>query len=374
MTNSFPKPLAGRTILDLSLFYPGPSATLMLANFGARVIKVEPVKGDPIRYVFPAAYKHLNRGKEQAALNLTDPEDRALFFAMVEKADAVVEGFRPGVMDKLGIGHDALMKINPQIVMTSISGFGANGPYAHHPAHDMSVLGLAGYFSLPSQIDGEIKRPNIRLADVLSAQTAAFATVMAILEADKTKKGQHVDTSLFDATAAFVLPSLLENPTANEAPENHPLVMADSTMYGCADGKKIAMATLEDKFWLNFVDAAAPEDSPLRDERYATRKGRDSDKQGLTDLLTELFQTRTRDEWVAFLKNVETAVTPIWRGDEFLQDEQQIARRASATVGEDGPRYALYPAVINGVREEPVNPVGKTGRDNEALKKEFVGE
>lgn len=373
MTNaSFPQPLAGRLILDMSLLYPGPSASLMLASFGARVIKIEPPMGDPLRKIFPPVYGQLNRDKELAVLDLSKPEDQKLFAAMAAKADAVIEGFRPGVMDRLGAGFDRLTKLNPKLVMTSISGYGATGPYAHHPAHDMSVMAVAGYFSMPSQLSNEITRPNIRLTDVLAAQSAAFATVMAILEADRTGAGQHVDTSLFDATAAFSLQALLASPTPDAPAEAHPQVMADSTIYECACGGHVAIATLEDKFWKNFAAAAAPEDHPVRSEAYAGRRGRDKDKHGLAALLKELFKTRSRDEWVDLLKEADTAVAPVWRGSEFLSDPHCEARGAAAPVSGGDLQYSLFPAAINGQRERPQRPAPRGNGTREDLELEFL--
>lgn len=369
---AFPQPLAGRLILDMSLLYPGPNASLMLANFGARVIKIEPPMGDPMRLLYPTVYEQLNRDKELAVLDLSKPEDQQLFAAMAAKADAVIEGFRPGVMDRLGAGFGRLTKINPKLVMTSVSGYGATGPYADHPAHDMSVMAVAGFFSMPAQLSNEITRPNIRLTDVLAAQSAAFATVMAILEADRTGKGQHVDTSMFDSTAAFSLQALLAAPAPDAPAEAHQQVMADSTIYKCACGGHVAIATLEDKFWKSFVDAAVPEGHALRGEDFAKRRGRDKDKPALAALLEALFLTRSRDEWIGLLKNVETAITPVWRGGEFLSDPHAEARGAAAAIEDGDVLYSLFPAVINGERERPRTPAPAKEGSREALAQEFL--
>jgi crotonobetainyl-CoA:carnitine CoA-transferase CaiB-like acyl-CoA transferase len=369
---SFPQPLSGRLILDMSLLYPGPSASQMLASFGARVIKIEPSMGDPLRLIYPPVYEQLNRDKELAVLDLSKPEDQKLFASMAAKADAVIEGFRPGVMDRLGAGFNRLTKLNPKLVMTSISGYGATGPYADHPAHDMSVMAVAGYFSMPAQLSDEITRPNIRLTDVLAAQSAAYATVMAILEADRTGKGVHVDTSLFDATAAFSLQALLASRAPDAPAEAHPQVMADSTIYECACGGHVAIATLEDKFWNNFVAAATPAGHALRSEELANRRGRDKDKHALAALLTELFETRSRDEWIALLTDAETAVTPVWRGSEFLSDPHAEARGAAAAIGDGDALYSLFPALFNGQRECPKSAAPGREGSREELTKEFL--
>ncbi|WP_407495797.1 CaiB/BaiF CoA transferase family protein [Pseudooceanicola sp. MF1-13] len=354
--SGFPKPLAGKRVIDLSLLYPGPATAATLRTFGAEVIKVEPPKGDPTARLFPETYRQLNRGKQIVTLDLKSDEGKAELAQLVAEADVLVESFRPGVLTRLGIGPDWLHAHQPRLVIVSISGFGATGPYRHQPAHDLSVLGVAGYFGLPSELDPKIVRPNIRLADALTVNAASLAAFAAIVEADRTGKGQIVDTSIFDATAAACLTMSLSRGDPDAAPVAQRQVMADSAIYACRDGKHMAIATLEDHFWAEFLRLATEEDHPLRSERFATRRGRDGNKVDVAALLTELFAGRDREDWILIFGSGRVPVVPVWEGGEALQDDHLKRRGAVAQwgQGEEAFSYPSFPAVFNGVRDHDV--------------------
>lgn len=352
----FPQPLAGKRVVDLSLLYPGPATAATLATFGARVTKVEPPDGDPTERLFPETYRMLNRGKTILRLDLKTDEGRSALAKLVATADILVESYRPGVLARLGIGTDWLHAIQPRLVILSISGYGATGPYKHHPAHDMTVLGVAGYFSAPSQLDGAISRPNIRLADALTVNAASLAAFVALAEAERTGEGQVVDTSIFDATAASCLMMALTKGHLDAAPEEQSQVMADSALYPCRDGRLMAIATLEDHLWREFLRLATPEDHPLRHTRFASRGGRDACKHALAALLGDLFASRDRDDWLLIFAAGTAPVTPVWQGEEILHDSQIAARGSIATFQDQGTtaRYPSFPAVFNGYRDGDV--------------------
>ena len=349
----FPQPLKGKRVVDLSQLYPGPATAATLATFGASVVKVEPPQGDAAERMFPGTYRILNRGKEIVKLDLKSDAGRDALAGLVAEADIVVESFRPGVLDRLGIGTAWLHGIQPKLVILSISGYGATGPYKHHPAHDMTVLAAAGYYTAPSQLDGAITRPNIRLADALTVNAASRAAFVALAEAERTGEGQIVDTSIFDATAASTLLMARSKDGLDIAPAEQPQVMADSTMYPCRDGKLIAIATLENHLWAEFVRLATSGDHPLRAECFATRQGRDADKARLAGLLADLFATRDREDWQLIFAAGNVPVMPVWQGTEIFDDPQIAARGAIArTNGSEPPvAYPSFPALFNGARE-----------------------
>lgn len=361
---TLPTPLKGKTVLDLSALVPGPYCSSLLQAFGATVVKVETPAGDPLRKMNPVMFKMLNRGKKSISVDLKNPEDHTRLTRLIAKSDGLIEGFRPGVVDRLGLGYDTLSADNPALVMCSLSGFGLDGPYRDHAAHDINILGLAGYFSVPSQIDGAMTRPNIRLADFIPGQTGAMSIAMALIAADQTGQGSHIDCSMFDCTANWSLPFLLATRGRNpQTPADYPHVMADSALYETRDGRHLTLGTLEDKFWNNLAPVLGQVEPALADPKWADRRGRDGDKQTLHDLLTACFKARDLADWQAALADVDTAWGPVYTGDEVLSDPHLQAR---GLVDADAATCA-YPALFSGARPEFSDAVPDLGQDNEAL-------
>ena len=356
------KPMAGCRVLDLSMLLPGPYCTWQLANFGAQVIKVEPPSGDPVRRMNPAMFAMLNRGKHSVVLDFKQASDRESFLDMVAHADIVLEGFRPGTLERLGLSVQKLMAVRPQLVVGSISGFGWTGPYRDHPGHDIGFLSLSGYFAVPSQLDHQLTRPQVRLADLAAGQSAALALTMAWIQAQKTGQGTHVDASIFDATMAWTAPMMLST-QPDQTPEQLPHVMADSALYRTADGRHLCIATLEDKFWMNFVSAVQDLAPALNDPRWHTRAGRDQHKRALAETLTQVVATQPLATWIDRLALVDTAVEPVYIGREALDDPHAKARGFFNEHGEDGLPEMAFPALFSGQRLQSTGTVPTLGQD-----------
>lgn len=356
------KPLSGCRVLDLSMLLPGPYCTWQLASFGAEVIKIEPPAGDPVRHMNPAMFAMLNRGKHSVVLDFKQADDRESFLSMVAHADIVVEGFRPGTLDRLGLSVQKLMEIQPKLVVGSISGFGWSGPYRDHPGHDIGFLSLAGYFAVPSQLDHQLVRPQVRLADLAAGQSAALALTMAWMQAQKTGQGSHVDASIFDATMAWTAPMMLST-QPDQTPEQLPHVMADSALYRTADGRHLCIATLEDKFWINFVNAVQDLAPALSDPRWQTRAGRDLHKLALTAALTQAIASQPLHVWMTRLAQVDTAVAPVYTGREALDDPQARARGFFEERGTDGLPEIHYPALFSGQKLQHIGNVPTLGQN-----------
>ena len=248
----------GFRVLDLSLFLPGPMLTQVLADHGADVIKVEPPTGEPVRtvgYVEGGAttwFRNTHRGKRSVALNLKDPDDHATFLDLCRGADVVIEAFRPGVVDRLGIGPNAIAAINPRVVYCSISAFGQSGPEARRPAHDLSIEAIAGVVSLNLGRDGHPVNPHMPVADLAGSLTALSAVLMALLRRERTGRGDVVDISMQDAVMAW-----LPNVVGPVFAEDRPPVIADErsfggyaffAIYGTADGRHLTLGGVEPKF------------------------------------------------------------------------------------------------------------------------------
>lgn len=356
------KPMAGCRVLDLSLLLPGPYCTWQLASYGAEVIKVEPPAGDPARRMNPALFALYNRGKHSVALDFKQSADRDAFLKMVASADMVVEGFRPGTLDRLGLGVGQMLAAQPRLVVGSISGFGWTGPDRDHPGHDIGFLAQAGYFAVPSQLRPQLTRPQVRLADLAAGQSAALALTMAWVQAQKTGKGCHVDASIFDATQGWTAPMMLST-QPGLAPAEYAHVMADSALYATADGRHLCIATLEDKFWQNFAAAVQDLAPALGDARWQTRRGRDEHKLALAAALEQAIASQPLATWMERLANVDTAVAPVHVGREALHDPQARARGFFTENAGDGQPLLRFPALFDGRHLADGGAVPALGQD-----------
>ncbi len=374
----FPRPLAGKTVIDLSLLFPGPYCTAQLAAFGARVIKVEPTgHGDPMRDFSPGMFEEINRNKESVTIHLKTEPGRLLLRELVSKADAVIDGFRPGVMARLGLDYEALKETHPALVYCAVSGFGLDGPYRDKPGHDLGFLALAGYYSVPSQIDSVKSRPNVRLADIIGGQIAAYATSMALWEAQASGRGRLVDVSLFDSVASMVLPMMFASPGFETGDvQRMPHVMADSDLYETADGRFLALTTFEDKLWRRFADAVADRSPALADPRFATRAGRNLAKREIGALLKPLFRQQSLAQWSDLLNAADTGWSPVYEKDELLSDPHLRARGFLVTApdrpGDDAPiRYSLFPAKFDAMHEPVPSRAPLLGANTDAVLREL---
>jgi crotonobetainyl-CoA:carnitine CoA-transferase CaiB-like acyl-CoA transferase len=340
-------PLDGVVVLDLSRLLPGPYATQVLADLGARVIKVEePRGGDYLRYTPPLVGDHsamflaLNRGKQSVALDLKLPADVETFKALVKCCHVVVESFRPGVMDKLGVGYPALKAVNPRVVMCSISGYGQQGPDAHRAGHDLNYMARAGVLGYGAPGN----QPAVQVADIGGGSLWALVHVLAALRAaERDGVGSHLDVSMTDGAWSFLTMSLAGATAAQE-----PLKPAADTLNGgvpcyrsyvSSDGVTVAVGALEPKFWS--VLCAALERPDLEDT------GLDSGPQGQKTVkeLARIFRSRTAAEWRVFLDRVdccvEVANAP---GTAHLEDRTLKGRGLMVRVKQPGSGEVELPA------------------------------
>ncbi|MEU0313859.1 CoA transferase [Nocardioides sp. NPDC006273] len=287
--------LSGRRIIDCSALIPGPYATVLLADLGADVLKVERPQGDLSRFN-DRRFSAFNRNKRSVVLDLKTATGRDAFLDLARTADAVVEGFRPGVMDRLGLGWDVLRRVNPGLVMCSISGFGQDGPYAHKPGHDLNFLGLSGFFGVPARADGLVTRPGVRVADLIGGLYAALSLSVALASVERTGVGQHLDVSLTDATAACFAPFTLALPEAAPATSGE-LVMGDNDVFDTQDGGRLVLAAFEDTSWRLFRTSLAEEFPELRTDEYDDRLTRTRHADAVGALLRTVFQQRPLVWW-----------------------------------------------------------------------------
>lgn len=345
MSAAAPTCLRGQVVLDLGQLHPGPHTAMLLQQLGATVIKVErPGSGDSGRALGPDTFAKYNRGKLSIALDLKDAADRATLLALARRSQALIEGFRPGVMDRLGVGWDALRAANPGLVLCSISGFGQSGPYAQRPGHDLNYLALSGYWAVPSQVQDHTGRPNVRLSDYCGSMYAALSLVVAMMTARVTGQGQHLDVSLHDAMTAWTIPgvdTMVRKTGTDIGRMGH--VMPDNDLFATADGRHIALGILEEKFWQNLRDLLAGEFPALADPGYATRPGRMARKRELNAQLQAMFAQKTLAAWAECFGDADIPWSPVLAHDELLDDPHVAARGLSAPDPEGGARIVQFP-------------------------------
>jgi alpha-methylacyl-CoA racemase len=343
------QPLAGITILDLTRLLPGPMATLHLADMGATVIKIEDHGvGDyartmsHVKHELSQLFIAVNRGKELMRLDLKAPEDKARFLAMVDSADAVVESFRPGVMDRLGLGWEVLKARNPKLVMCAITGYGQSGPLAQLAGHDINYLALSGMLAQTTDDEGHPVLPNLQVADLLGgAQTAVQGMLAALLAVKMGGHGRFVDVSMTDAVVAHnIMPLLALNHAGHTAPPARDFLTGGLPCYAvycCSDGKYLAVGALELKFWQSLCDVIArPEWKDRHWSLGQTIGGEDA--LALKSALSAVFLEKRRDEWAALFAPADCCVTPVLSLDEarhsaHFRSRQLMIEREHPTEG-----------------------------------------
>lgn len=344
---SRPLPLTGIRVLDLTRLLPGPVATLHLADLGAEVIKIEdPQIGDYARTLGTGAgedsayFRMINRNKQGMVLDLKKPEALEVFLRLAKEADVVIESFRPGVVDKLGIGYPAVAAVNPKIAYCSISGYGQDGPYRELAGHDINYLGYAGVLDQIGREGDSPALPNFQVADLLGgALTAAMGILAAVLEAQRTGQGCHIDVSMTDSVLAHTYFAVLRlNDAGRSAPRGTDLLSGGLPCYGtyaCADGRHMAVGALEGKFWKT---ACRVLERPAWFERQWDAS--------LRAEMSALFLTRSRDAWAELFATVDCCVTPVLSPEEALVNEQITARRM--VCKEDGLTQFAPPLKMSG--------------------------
>jgi crotonobetainyl-CoA:carnitine CoA-transferase CaiB-like acyl-CoA transferase len=326
------QPLAGVRVVDFSMFVPGPFASSILADLGADVIKIEPPRGDPGRGYVPVQFETENRNKRSLALDLKHADAASIVQRLAERANVVVEGFRPGVAKRLGIDYESLRRHNPKLVYCSISGYGQNGPWRDRPGHDVNYVAAAGGLAFPGQWLKAPARSSLPVADMAGGGFAAIAILAALREG----KGAYLDLSLFEA--AFFMCAMRHGLDPEVEPRAHIFPVND--LFECADGARLTLGILEEHFWQNFV-RLVPE---LADERFSSDAKRREHGDALSLLLQEIFKRKTASEWQRLLGEndvpVDLCVTP----GEAATHPQLVERKAT----ERG--YAKFPVWANGAR------------------------
>ena len=319
---------------------------MMMADQGAEVIKIETAAGDPAREQAPVEagqsvwFRNLNRGKRSIVLDLKSYDGMARLWGLVDGADVFVEGFRPGVMERLGFDYAAVSARNPRIVYCSISAFGQTGGLAHHPAHDMAVQAMAGFLSVNDGPDGTPVVPGTPSADMAAGLTGLSAVLMALIGRGRTGKGDYIDCAMFDSMLPWCAHISGDAMAGGEAPRsNRQRSLGGAAfyqVYDTADGKHVVLGGREMKFVTNLMVALERPDLITIAERPA------GEQSELIDFLRDIFAQRTRDEWVAWFADRDVAFSPVLDFREAL-DQLHIAERGLLVEHEGS--HQIAPAI-----------------------------
>ena len=317
--------LAGVKVLDWTRLLPGPFATMVLGDLGAQVDKVEDLQGaDYLRHIPPlvgdtsSIFLALNRNKRSACLDLKKPSGREAFFTMARAYDVLVEQFRPGVLDRLGVSHATLQEANPRLVICSLTGYGQTGPLAKRAGHDLNYLARGGVLGFQGPAEGPPAVPGVQMADIGGALWSVIGILTALAERAKTGRGQVVDVSMMAAAMPFAIAGFglgFAGTPARRGDEPLTGGIAPYATYATKDGRAVALAALEPKFWMAFCAGAG-----LEPDLSAMLPG--PHQVALNEKLRALFLTKTRDEWGAFGAQHDCCLEPVLEGDEVKTDPQ----------------------------------------------------
>jgi alpha-methylacyl-CoA racemase len=365
-------PLAGIKVLDFSTLLPGPLAGLLLAEAGADVIKIErPGIGDEMRTYEPklgadsANFVLLNRGKGSVAIDLKAPDAIARLTPLIESADVLIEQFRPGVMARLGLGFDALSRINPRLIYCSITGFGQTGPRRDMAGHDLNYLALAGLLSLTADASGTPGMPHAPIADIAGGSYPAVINILlALLQRQQTGRGSYLDIAMTDNLFLLAYWGLANGFTAGDWPKAGANLTTGGSpryqIYRTADGRFLAAAPLEQKFWDNFC-AAIELDAQWRDDAR--------DPSGTRAAVAQCIASRSAAAWREVFAGKDVCCAVVASVEEALSDAHFQARGLFARqLAAGGRAIAALPVPVDAAfRGEAARGYPELGEDNALL-------
>ncbi|MBX3190142.1 MAG: CoA transferase [Labilithrix sp.] len=323
-------PLAGIKVLDLSRLLPGPLASLVLADLGASVDKVEDSAGGDYLRVMPphrdgtsSVFLALNRNKRSAVLDLKKAKGKEAMLRLVRGYDVLLEQFRPGVLDRLGLSHETLRAANPRLVVCALTGYGQSGPLAHRAGHDLNYLARAGVLGFQGPAGGPPTVPGFQLADVSGGLYAVIGIMGALMERARTGQGAVVDVAMIETAMPFAIAGfglLFGGHSPARGAEALLGGIAPYGTYATKDGKAMSLAALEPKFWMAFSQGVGHEvdmSDLVPGPHQAELKAK----------LAKIFADKTRDEWVAFAKERDCCLEPVLTPEEAMADEHLAARK-----------------------------------------------
>lgn len=362
-------PLKGVTVLDFSWLLPGPFCTMQLADLGADVIKVESPKGDYARELLPGLFAVANRNKRSLSLDLKAPNALEVIDRLVKQVDIVIEGFRPGVADRLGIGYERLSKINQKIVYASVSGFGAQGPLAKQPGHDINYLAMSGTLSIPGQWKGDVARGGLPIADIAGAMTAALTIVSFLMEARASGGGKYLDVSMLSALMNWSQVRTADHLAAKDGAWPHVNPLND--LYKAQDGEWVSLALVEPHFFEAFCRLAdctallSSEEYEAFNDSYDKIAG-----EYLRERVQDVISAKPAQHWIELFDGQSVPFAPVLNVAEALKQPQLSANGFSAKPP-DGLPDGYFPYPVPGVGRGDVFAAPKRGEHSNEILRAF---
>jgi len=329
------RPLESIIILDFSRALAGPYCTMMLADMGAEIIKLEmPGRGDDSRSWGPpfvegesAYFMSVNRNKKSITLNLKSEKSKEIIEKLIKKADIIVENFRPGTMDKLGLSYENVVELNPKIIYASISGFGQDGPYRLLPGFDQVLQGMGGLMSITGEPGGPPIKVGIAVADIAGGMFAAYGIMIALFNRERTGKGQMIDVSLLDSQVAWLTYRAGSFFASGKIPQplgsGHPNIVPYQAFK--AKDTYVNIAVGNDQLWQKFCSAVGLEDI-VENPKYSTNAKRVENRNELVNIISNLVSSKNAQEWLDILTKAGVPCGPIYTMDEIFTDPQVLHR------------------------------------------------
>jgi len=321
--------LRGLRVLDFTQMMTGPFATMMLGDFGADVIKVEAPDGDPFRKSGETTlgedgvfFLSVNRNKRGIVVDLKAAEGRAQVARLAQTADVVVENFRPGLAETLGLGYDALRERNPGLIYCSVTGFGRDGPYRDRPALDPTIQAMSGLMEMTGTADSGPLRTGFPFSDLVASLLAVIGVLTALHARTKTGEGQRIDLSMLDASIFSLVPRDVYFGVTRQSPPrmgNEHWDLVPNNTYATADGREIMVISINNKFWEILVRALG-EPQLATDERFATKAARLHNRKALDDALARAFRKKTLAQWEPVLLEAGAIYGPVRTWEEVFSD------------------------------------------------------
>jgi len=374
-------PFTGVLVVDLTRVLAGPYCTMMLAELGARVIKVEnPDGGDDSRRFPPfhhdksAYFQSLNRGKESIALNLKCDRDLDLLLNMVRRADVLAENYRPGTLERLGLGYERLREVNPRLIYASVSGFGQTGPWSHKPGYDIIVQALSGLMSVTGQPDGPPTKCGTSVGDITGGLFTVIGIASALYHRERTGTGMKVDVSMLDGQLAILESAVMRYAVTGETPRamgnRHPSITPFEP-YQAAD-ELFIIAAGNDSLYVKLCEALGRSELAT-DPRFRTNRDRTNHAEEMKQLLEETLKTAPASHWLAVLEKAKVPCAPIHTVAEAVEHPQTRAR--NMIVGAGGLRMPGNPVKFNAFADPPTRPPAPDlDVDGERIRTEFQNE
>jgi crotonobetainyl-CoA:carnitine CoA-transferase CaiB-like acyl-CoA transferase len=379
-------PLTGLRVLDFSHAAAGPFTTMFLADLGAEVLKVEkPGRGDGARYMGEPMhgpidsdyYLALNRNKKSVLIDLSTDEGKQLARVLGAHCDIVVQNFRPGVMERLGIGYEQLSKLRPGLIYCSISAFGASGPWRDRPANDIIMQSVSGLMGITGEVGGGPVRIGAPVSDFATGLFALSAVLAALHARDAHPEGQHVQVAMLDASIALMSNYMPLVATLGKRVERLGRGHAQIVPYQafmCADGEYVMVGAFTQGFWRRLCEAVEHPEW-IDDPRYETNATRLEHRDELLGLFDEIFLTKTRDEWLAVLQDADVPNSPVLELHDAVRSEQAVHNGVVQRIEEGDRVVDVIKLPIEADRWHPSKPVmpPPMGRDTDEILTKVLG-